>query len=268
MEFLSKTVILFILFFSSTVLGQIDIQDRNLDKILFEKTNYSNAQRSNQFVGRAMLYSLDLKEVEEDLKDSSSVIDSLISLYKNTGGPNWTNKTGWEDGVAGYDYNYCDWYGINCNLNEEITSINLGQNNLIGTLNNSIDQFNKLEKFDVFNNDLTGTIPDMWTNMLDVKYLDFGRNSFSGPLPQSLNLLTDLETFYGDNNSFIGDLPESFGTFSNLNTFHLNDNDFSGFFPSGYYSLCNRESVDLTSNFGLPSSGNLTQFCQDFAGSD
>ena len=92
------------------------------------------------------LYSLDLKEVEEDLKDSSSVIDSLISLYKNTGGPNWTNKTGWEDGVAGYDYNYCDWYGINCNLNEEITSINLGQNNLIGTLNNSIDQFNKLDK--------------------------------------------------------------------------------------------------------------------------
>lgn len=50
---------------------------------------------------------------------------ALMSIYDNTGGANWTNKTGW-----GTSLNVCSWYGITCS-GGHVISIALDANNLV-----------------------------------------------------------------------------------------------------------------------------------------
>jgi hypothetical protein len=52
---------------------------------------------------------------------------ALKDIYENTGGSNWTNKTGW-----GTSASACSWHGVTC-TSGHVTSISLGNNNLTGT---------------------------------------------------------------------------------------------------------------------------------------
>eukprot|EP00985_Skeletonema_marinoi_P001044 scaffold430_cov73-Skeletonema_marinoi.AAC.8 len=52
---------------------------------------------------------------------------SLEAIYERTNGQNWTNNAGWMN-----EEDHCGWYGVTCNGDGFVTSIDLRDNNLAG----------------------------------------------------------------------------------------------------------------------------------------
>lgn len=75
---------------------------------------------------------------------------ALISLYKATGGDHWTNHEGWL-GPAGTE---CDWHGVECwsrrnTKPRQVTGLDLGENNLEGSIPPDLAQLTHLERLDL-----------------------------------------------------------------------------------------------------------------------
>jgi Leucine-rich repeat (LRR) protein len=54
--------------------------------------------------------------------------ESLMEIFEKTNGRNWTNNNGWMDETV----DHCQWYGISCDGDGFVTSIDLRGNNLEG----------------------------------------------------------------------------------------------------------------------------------------
>ena len=75
---------------------------------------------------------------------------TLVTVYQLTGGSSglWYNDDGWlVDGVPP-----CEWYGITCNNNSRVSSIDLSNNNLQGQLPPDVWQMPGLETISVADN--------------------------------------------------------------------------------------------------------------------
>lgn len=90
--------------------------------------------------------------------------------------------------------------------NTKITSLNLSNNSLTGSLPSEIQKLNKLEILDVSNNNMTG-IPAEIGQLRKLKVLNYANNQITG-LPNELGNLTQLQTFdlSGNPNVSQGDL--------------------------------------------------------------
>jgi hypothetical protein len=197
----------------------------------------------------------------------SDIAAELLDFYEITGGENWTNKTGWAAGAAGSDCNYCDWYGITCNNDDEVTAINLANNNLTGTLDNSLFGLDKLETLNLGNNVLQGALDAEFVNVLNLKYLYLNSNQLSSELPIVFATAPKLEHFVANDNSFSGELP--LFTYSSKVTFlDLADNNLSGCYSSGYTRFFSSGEINLINNPGLPFNGDFYGYATDYSGFD
>jgi hypothetical protein len=52
----------------------------------------------------------------------------LYDFYNETGGDDWFNNTGWLSDQT----SHCEWYGVKCNEEGQVSAINLNANNLQG----------------------------------------------------------------------------------------------------------------------------------------
>jgi len=59
--------------------------------------------------------------------------DILLVLYRSTGGANWKKRTNW-----GTDAHLRAWYGVGVNDQGRVVKLDLGQNNLEGTIVTSL----------------------------------------------------------------------------------------------------------------------------------
>jgi Leucine-rich repeat (LRR) protein len=193
------------------------------------------------------------------ISPASTLSDSLIlvAFYNATGGPNWTNHTNWLT-LAPLN----TWYGISINGSRRVTSIILNQNNLTGTIPNSLNDLTSLIYLYLGNNQLTGSIPNFTITTLE--FLDLGLNQLTGGIPSfslpalkllytsnnplggsfpGLNLpaLTNL-AFY--NNQLSGTVPDL--NFPNLVYLNLNKNQLSGSLPNCNIPLL--KTFDLSEN--------------------
>jgi hypothetical protein len=94
--------------------------------------------------------------------------ESLLQLYQSTDGAHWKNKQGWN-----LTDKPCGWYGVSCE-NHGVTRIELGSNNLNGTLPD-FRGLPKLQRLELDRNQLTGAIPD-FTALTHLKALDIRNN--------------------------------------------------------------------------------------------
>ena len=100
---------------------------------------------------------------------------SLEAIYEGTTGQNWTNSSGWMNVTV----DHCQWYGITCNSDSFVTSIDLRNNNLVG-------QFPVYTRNE-FNG---GPIPEsLWmltkyglANLYNLKTLDLADNNLTGTI--------------------------------------------------------------------------------------
>eukprot|EP00984_Skeletonema_dohrnii_P004616 scaffold1634_cov118-Skeletonema_dohrnii-CCMP3373.AAC.14 len=124
-------------------------------------------------------------------------IASLEAIYERTNGQNWTNSAGWMN-----EEEHCEWYGITCDGNGQVISVNLRDNNLAGQfpvytrsdyrgrpVRNNIWEYTKyglanlrkLKTLDLANNKLTGTIEYRpLYNLASLTHFDVSGNELSG----------------------------------------------------------------------------------------
>eukprot|EP00984_Skeletonema_dohrnii_P008776 scaffold3271_cov82-Skeletonema_dohrnii-CCMP3373.AAC.2 len=130
----------------------------------------------------------------------------LVEIYTKTNGEDWTNNDGWNTSV-----DYCQWYGISCDVDGYVTSLNLRNNNLVGHFpvytgfdlvlqlsvgistpkTDNIKQRNRyglvnlynLKNLDLSDNKLTGTIDFRpLHNLHSLTHFDVSGNQLSGDL--------------------------------------------------------------------------------------
>ena len=170
---------------------------------------------------------------------------ALLDFYNSTNGSNWTNQTGWADGVAGTDCTICDWAGVNCDDNGRVTEIFLSNNNLAGTIPPQIANLDKLEKLYISNNSITGSIPSEIGNLPALQNLIIYNNLLTGAIPSSIGNLTNLESFHAYSNDLTGQIPSEIGNLSSLNALRLNHNALTGSIPSELFNLTNLTQLYL-----------------------
>src|SRR5688572_16878837 len=80
---------------------------------------------------------------------------ALIDIFESTNGANWTDKTRWLSNES-----ECTWYGVYCDETQSnVVALELGDNNLDGTLPSSIRNLTKLRVLFVYGNNLRGALP-------------------------------------------------------------------------------------------------------------
>ena len=95
--------------------------------------------------------------------------DALNRVYQGTGGPDWTNSTGWLTTPA-----LDEWYGV------------------------SVDSLGRVVTLDLTGNGLTGPFPTAMGSLAEITRLRIGDNALTGRLPLSLAHLALRELDYAD----------------------------------------------------------------------
>merc|ERR1712023_130161 len=144
-----------------------------------------------------------------------------MDLYESTAGDGWSNNSGWGSGDP------CDsaWYGVEC-TSGDVTSINLYDNNLVGTIPDSLGSLEHLNTLVLWKNKLTGSIPDL-SAATRLQVLDLADNELSGSIPENLGELS-LTELWLNANELSDDIPEDIFSMNSLRKLVLYSNRLTG----------------------------------------
>eukprot|EP00984_Skeletonema_dohrnii_P032138 scaffold25631_cov79-Skeletonema_dohrnii-CCMP3373.AAC.2 len=125
---------------------------------------------------------------------------SLVAIYTRTNGQNWTNSAGWMNETI----NHCEWYGITCDSDGFVTSIDLRGNNLSGQF--PVYTRNEFSYFiDIENNWILSKYG--LANLYNLKTLDLSDNKLTGTIDyRPLYNLRSLTHFDISGNQLSGDV--------------------------------------------------------------
>mmetsp|Transcript_18681 Transcript_18681/g.52232 ORF Transcript_18681/g.52232 Transcript_18681/m.52232 type:complete len:1188 (+) Transcript_18681:289-3852(+) len=189
----------------------------------------------------------------------------LEALYDQTGGADggWATATGWKT-----DANFCNWYGIDCDENGSVASIQLGANGLKGTVPSLVWSLPNLVHLKIYGNDVNVEFTDIefarklqtlgldGTGMRSVAglgkarsltSLNLAKNNLAGNLPQELSRLVNLEILDLSSNKFTGELPFWLKNFAKLTSFSVANNKIGGWLPD-FASITKLSYLDLSHN--------------------
>jgi Leucine-rich repeat (LRR) protein len=148
----------------------------------------------------------------------------LTGLYNSTDGSssdkndNWTNPIG----------SKCSWYGIGCNYARVIVHINLGRNNLRGSLPTILGELPHLQSLSFrSNNNLQGPIPSELGKLANLTNLRLDETNLSGTPPTELFSLTMLRCMpLIDMEALSGSIPTWIGQWRRLGSLDVYSNPF------------------------------------------
>ncbi len=165
----------------------------------------------------------------------------LIALYNVTHGDSWTDNSGWKsppldaDGFA-MPGSESAWKGITI-ATDHVTQINLGSNNLSGSIPAELGSLSALSKLDLGGNRLTGYIPAQLGNIGNLLTLSLANNQLSGGIPSQLGNLSNLSTLNLARNKLSGTIPANLGNLSSLIYLGMNSNCLFGSVPQDLMKL-------------------------------
>jgi len=150
---------------------------------------------------------------------------ALSGLFDATGGNFWTNNDGW--------LNYtdvCDWYGVSCSNDGVITTIDLAENGLNGTLpgNGVWDRLSNIDTLYLEGNDIIGSLPSDLGELTSLTFLDLSYNNFENSIPSEFGSLSSLVLLDLSYNQLTGNLPTEIGNMSFLMILSIQSNDLEG----------------------------------------
>jgi len=186
---------------------------------------------------------------------------ALQSLFLDLRGDQWYEIQGWleieNDGPieeedpsssSAAGISYCNWFGIECNDDGDVESIELWFNNLSGTITTEVGQLKSLKKLNLSNNIITGALPSELGLLSKLTKVKLNGNSLTSSVPTSLVQLTSLSEIYLGQNDLTGTLPMELGVYPSLIRFQLHYNRFKGTIPSEYGNLIKLHDFSLKQN--------------------
>ncbi|HEY9623287.1 MAG TPA: DUF4347 domain-containing protein [Crinalium sp.] len=186
---------------------------------------------------------------------------ALKALYLNTGGANWTDKTGWKD----WDFSsstpptvdvVSQWKGVELD-GDRVTKLSLYTNNLKGNIPTELGNLSQLKHLNLSLNQLSGTIPSELSGLNQLTILFLNGNQLGGEIPATL--LSKLEnqiTFYNlanvpyissiDNQSIVQDQSLTLNlSISDIDR-GSNDTNLSLSFSSNNTALIDTNNISVT----------------------
>ncbi|KAF9671003.1 hypothetical protein SADUNF_Sadunf12G0001600 [Salix dunnii] len=126
------------------------------------------------------------------------------------------------------------------NFSNSLSHLNLGMNNLQGTIFSKFPKGNNLVYLNLNGNELEGKIPSSIINCANLEILDLGNNKIEDTFPYFLETLPELHVLVLRSNKLQGFVngPTTNDPFPKLRIFDISSNNLSGPFPTEYfYSL-------------------------------
>jgi len=128
---------------------------------------------------------------QTNVQEESLTRFALAVIYYTTGGAGWKNKSGWLTSD-----NHCKWYGVSCCMevpaslfcaehdHYSVSTIDLYDNNLVGTIPLSIELLKDLQSLFMNDNWLTGEIPARaFASLPKFQKLYLSNNKLTGTIP-------------------------------------------------------------------------------------
>mmetsp|Transcript_9768 Transcript_9768/g.21754 ORF Transcript_9768/g.21754 Transcript_9768/m.21754 type:complete len:712 (-) Transcript_9768:419-2554(-) len=159
---------------------------------------------------------------------------ALISFYYSTLGGEWIISNFWLS-----DKDECQWYGVTCNDENSVVELKLDENELKGTLPDTLGLFFDLENLNIDDNRVSGSIPSSIGNLKKIVAIDVDTNFLGGSLPDELYDLSELQILDIDTNTFTGSISSRIKKLKNLFFVQISFNYFSGEIPEEISNLSN-----------------------------
>ncbi|XP_051149791.1 receptor protein kinase CLAVATA1-like [Andrographis paniculata] len=204
-----------------------------------------------------------------EFRNAFSDLDVLLKLKVSLIGPSGSGLHDWAPPPPSSSPAHCTFSGVGCNADARVTSLNITNVRLFGTIPPEIGLLNKLVNLTLAGANLTGPLPEEIFSLTSLKYVDLSWNMLNGTFPNDVvSNLTELEVLDVYNNNFDGRLPARFVKLKKLRILNLAGNYFSGEIPgiySEFKSLTHLalQGNSLTGNIpaGLAMIPNLQELC-------
>lgn len=157
--------------------------------------------------------------------------ESLVALFENTNGYEWTNKDNWL-----YTTTVDDWFGVTVS-NGYVTLLTLYSNNLDGSIPQGLGNLTELTNLDLSDNHLTGSIPANFGGLTKLTSLSLYKNSLSGSIPEEFGNLSNLQMLLLDTNELSGNVPSDLGNLLKIVNLSLHTANLSGSIPLSFTNL-------------------------------
>lgn len=169
---------------------------------------------------------------------------ALIAFYNATGGDNWLHNDNWcSDKPVG------QWYGILTDETGFVIHMVLFDNNLTGSIPESIADLKRLGNLNLDMNKLGGELPESICDLTELMQLTAVNNNFTGTIPESIGNLVNLQYLYLNSNQLSGELPASIGNLTNLTHLMLGYNNLTGSLPESINEMVSLTDVFIPSNY-------------------
>ncbi|KAE9597520.1 hypothetical protein Lal_00029835 [Lupinus albus] len=157
------------------------------------------------------------------------------------------------------DSDVCKWNHVQCDKGKRVTAIQIGNQNLQGSLPKELEKLSELTNFECQGNNFTGSFPyltkslenllihgnmfssfpnDFFMDMSNLEGVSLDDNPFpQWQVPHSLKDCVALQNFSAQNVGFVGTIPDFFGTggpFPGLLNLALSRNYFEGSLPASF----------------------------------
>lgn len=147
----------------------------------------------------------------------------LVDFYNAANGDGWEQQWGWNG-----DKSTCEWHGISCSESGNVIAIEMGRNNLVGTISAQLGKLSELRVLDLSENTLSNSIPPELAKASELRELYLFDNELKSSIPSEFGNLFLLQTLSLTYNSLSSSIPNELFGLSNLNSLDLGDNDLSG----------------------------------------
>ena len=171
------------------------------------------------------------------------------------------------EGCSGRNITTERWTGVNCSesinrfgLKNLVTTIDLNNRQLTGTIPPEIGYLSGLKELDLSQNQLTGSIHTDWMcdSLFELSMLRLDDNSLSSSIPHCIGNLTQLTDLRLSKNQLTSVVPYSMANLTLLTELDISNNKLTGSFPLAIFYMPRMTSIKAHDNLltELPNMGN------------
>jgi len=163
---------------------------------------------------------------------------AMSVFYHSTNGPSWANQFRFHANSLPT----CQWFqnvpltngdivpfGASCNSAGRVSSIELFNYRLVGTIPTEIALLSELQTFLLQNNNIGGSIPSEMQRLTKLEYFDcLDCQELSGTIPRWIEKWTSLRALGLTGNRIVGTIPTNIAKLTELSELALDDNFLTG----------------------------------------